>query len=222
MAPQDMRGFLEAIQKTGDLVTVNDLIDWDQELAGLGRLSCERNGPAFMFNNVKDYAPGWRITTNPIATWRRMAVALGLPPETSVRDLYAAYAEREQNLIPPVVVDDGPCKEVVITGDAIDLFDLPTPMVHEGDGGRYLGTWDLVVSKDAESSWVNWGMYRFMVHNETILTGYPRPTSHLGKMLLEGYVPKGKSMPIAIVIGADIPSHLAAAATFRLAAMKRN
>lgn len=217
MAPQDMRGFLEAIQKTGDLVTVDDVVDWDQELAGLGRLSCERNGPAFMFNNVKDYAPDWRITTNPIATWRRMAVALGLPPETSVRDLYAVYAEREQNVIPPVTVDDGPCKEVVITGDAIDLFDLPTPMVHEGDGGRYLGTWDLVVSKDAESSWVNWGMYRFMVHNETILTGYPRPTSHLGKMLLEGYVPKGKSMPIAIVIGADVPSHLAAAATFRLA-----
>jgi 4-hydroxy-3-polyprenylbenzoate decarboxylase len=59
-------------------------------------------------------------------------------------------------------------------------------------------------------------MYRFMVHNERLLTGYPRPTSHLGKMLLEGYVPQGRPMPIAIVIGADLPSHIAAAATFRM------
>lgn len=215
MAPKDLRSFLEAIAMSGDLVTVADEVDWDQELPGIGRLSCERNGPAFMFTNVKDYGD-WKVTANPIATWRRMAVALGLPADTTVRRLYEVYAEREQQLIPPVVVKDGPCKEVVIEGDRLDLFDLPTPMVHEGDGGRYLGTWDLVVSKANDSDWVNWGMYRFMVHNERYLTGYPRPTSHLGKMLLEGYVPKGKPMPIAIAIGADVPSHFAAAATFQL------
>jgi 4-hydroxy-3-polyprenylbenzoate decarboxylase len=215
MTPKDLRDFLQAIEASGDLVTVNEMVDWDEELPGLGRLSCERQGPAFMFNNVKDYG-GWRVTTNPIATWRRMAVALGLPAETSVRKLYEVYAEREQKAVPPVVVKDGPCKEVVIEGNRLDLFDLPTPMVHEGDGGRYLGTWDLVVSKDYDSDWVNWGMYRFMIHNEHYLTGYPRPNSHLGKMLLEGYVPRGKPMPIAIVIGADLPSHFAAAATFHL------
>lgn len=215
MAPKDLRSFLAAIEASGDLVTIAEEVDWDQELPGIGRLSCERNGPAFMFTNVKDYG-GWKVTTNPIATWRRMAVALGLPADTPVRRLYEVYAEREQKLIPPVVVNDGPCKEVVIEANRLDLFDLPTPMVHEGDGGRYLGTWDLVVSKAIDSDWVNWGMYRFMIHNERYLTGYPRPTSHLGKMLLEGYVPKDKAMPIAIVIGADVPSHFAAAATFRL------
>ena len=217
MAHKDFRSFLAAIQSSGDLVTINDQVDWDQELSGIGRLSCERNGPAFMFNNIKDYAPDWRIATNPIATWRRLAVGLNLPADTPLRDLYQTYAEREGNMIPPVCVKDGPCKEVIISGDKVNLFDLPVPMVHEGDGGRYLGTWDLVVSKDADTDWVNWGMYRFMIHNERLITGYPRPTSHLGKMLLEGYVPRGKPMPIAIVIGADLPSHIAAAATFRIA-----
>jgi len=215
MAHKDLRGFLAAIGPTGDLLQIDDQVDWDQELSGIGRLSCERNGPAFQFNNIKDYA-GWRMVANPVATWRRYAVALGLPADTSVRRLYEFYAEREQQSIPPVTVKSGPCKEVVIPGDKIDLFDLPVPMVHEGDGGRYLGTWDLVVSKDANSDWVNWGMYRFMVHNERLLTGYPRPTSHLGKMFLDGYVPAGRPMPIAIVIGADMPSHLAATATFRI------
>nr|MDP2190405.1 UbiD family decarboxylase [Rhodoferax sp.] len=217
MAHKDFRSFLAAIQSSGDLVTIDDQVDWDQELSGIGRLSCERNGPAFMFNNIKDYTPHWRIATNPIATWRRLAVGLNLPADTPLRDLYQTYAEREGNMIPPVFVKDGPCKEVIISGDKVNLFDLPVPMVHEGDGGRYLGTWDLVVSKDANTDWVNWGMYRFMIHNERLLTGYPRPTSHLGKMLLEGYVPRGKPMPIAIVIGADLPSHIAAAATFRIA-----
>jgi len=215
MAPKDFREFLQAIEASGDLVSINEQIDWDEELCGLGRLSCERQGPAFMFNNVKDYE-GWRVMTNPIATWRRMAIALGLPADTPVRKLYEVYAEREAAPIPPVIVKDGPCKEISIVGDKVDLFDLPTPMVHEGDGGRYLGTWDLVVSKDHDSGWANWGMYRFMVHNEKYLTGYPRPTSHLGKMLLEGYVPKGKPMPIAIVMGADVPSHFAATATYHL------
>lgn len=214
-APKDLRSFLAAIEASGDLVKIDDQVDWDQELSGIGRLGCERNGPAFLFNNIKDY-PGWRTIANPVAGWRRYAAGLGLPADTPVRELYRVYAAREQNLIPPVNVKDAPCKEVVIPGDKVDLFDLPTPMVHDGDGGRYLGTWDIVISKDAKSEWVNWGMYRFMIHNERHLTGYPRPTSHFGKMLLDGYVPHGRFMPIAIAIGADMPSHLAATATFRL------
>jgi len=216
MAHKDFRSFLAAIESSGDLVTINDEVDWDQELSGIGRLGCERNGPAFLFTNIKDYGARMRVAANPIATWRRLAVALGLPADTPLRRLYQVYAEREDKAIPPILVNSGACKDVIIPGDKVDLFDLPVPMVHEGDGGRYLGTWDLVVSKDANSDWVNWGMYRFMIHNERLLTGYPRPTSHLGKMLLEGYVPQGRPMPIAIVIGADLPSHIAAAATFRI------
>ncbi|MDP6343557.1 MAG: UbiD family decarboxylase [Alphaproteobacteria bacterium] len=215
MAHKDLREFTEALAASRDLVTIDDEVDWDQELAGIGRLSCERDGPAFMFNNVKDYA-GWRVLANPVTGWRRYAVALGLPADTPIRELYRIYAEREQNPIPPILVNDSACKEVIIPRDEIDLFDLPVPMVHDGDGGRYLGTWDLVVSKDRDSGWVNWGMYRFMIHDERHMTGYPRPTSHLGKMLLDGYAPKGEVMPIAIAIGTDQPSHLSSTATFRI------
>jgi 4-hydroxy-3-polyprenylbenzoate decarboxylase len=216
MVPKDLRSFLKAIEASGDLITVAQEVDWDLELCAFGRLACERDAPAMLFTNVKDYGPDWSVFLNPIATWRRLAVALGLPADTSVPELYRTYAEREQNLIPPKTVADAPCKEVRILGDKVDLFELPTPMVHEGDGGRYLGTWDLVVSKDPTTGWVNWGIYRFMVHNERLLTGFPRPTSHLGKMFLDHYVPKHQAMPIAIAIGCDLSSHLAAAATFKL------
>ena len=216
MVQKDLRGFLAAIEASGDLITVHEEVDWDLEVCALGRLACERDAPAILFRNVKDYGPDWPVFVNPIATWRRLAVAFGLPPDTPLRRLYQTYAEREQNLIPPKIVADAPCKEVRIPGDKVDLFELPAPMVHEGDGGRYLGTWDLVVSKDPTSGWVNWGIYRFMVHNERLLTGFPRPTSHLGKMFLDHYVPARRAMPIAIAIGCDLPSHLAAAATFKI------
>jgi 4-hydroxy-3-polyprenylbenzoate decarboxylase len=216
MAHRDLRSFLAAIEASGDLRATDREVDWDLELCAIGRLACERDAPAILFRNVKDYGRDVPVLVNPIATWRRLAVAFGVPADTPVRRLYQIYAEREEKPIPPVVVKDAACKEVVLTGDRVDLFDLPVPMVHEGDGGRYLGTWDLVVSKDAQSGWVNWGMYRFMVHDERLLTGFPRPTSHLGKMLLDGYVPRRAPMPIAIAIGADLPSHLASAATYRI------
>ena len=101
-----------------------------------------------------------------------------------------ANERREQALIPPVQVEKGPCKEVVVRGDDVDVFRLPAPMLHEGDGGRYIGTWDLVVSRDPGSNWTNWGIYRFMLHGRRTLTGFPRPTSHLGKIFQERYLPK--------------------------------
>src|SRR6516225_7027729 len=128
MAHKDLRSFLTAIEASGDLIKIDDEVDWDQELCGIGRLSCERNGPAFLFNNIKDYAANWRILANPIAGWRRFAVGLGLPVDTPIRRLYEIYAEREQKLIPPIIVTDGSCKEEAIIGERIDLFDLPVPM----------------------------------------------------------------------------------------------
>jgi UbiD family decarboxylase len=55
-----------------------------------------------------------------------------------------------------------------------------------------------------------------MIHNRNTLAAFPRPTSHLGKTLLDHYAPAGRPMPIAVVIGADPLSHFAAAATYLL------
>jgi 4-hydroxy-3-polyprenylbenzoate decarboxylase len=59
-------------------------------------------------------------------------------------------------------------------------------------------------------------MYRFMTYGSRHLTGFPRPTSHLGKVFQEHYVAKGKPMPMALVVGADPISHFTAAATYHI------
>lgn len=211
----DVRGFIAALKDTGDAREVTAEVDWDLELGAVSRRVCEQGGPALWFRRIKDY-PGHSAFVNPLATWRRVAIALGLPPEAHVRDIYRAYEAREAHPIPPVEVDRAAWRQNVVAGERVDLSEVPAPMLHEGDGGRYLGTWDLVASRDPSSGWTNWGMYRFMVHDEQTLVGWPRPTSHLGKMLLEHYLPRNEPMPVALVIGADPLSHLAAAATYML------
>ena len=213
---EDTRDFIEALRSTGDLVEVDNEVSWDLELGAIARLACERDGPAVWFKRIADYPKDVTVFVNPVATWRRIALAFGLQPTSSIKEIYQEYEKREGKLIPPVEVKDGPCKEVVVEGSQIDLFQFPSPMLHEGDGGRYLGTWDLVVSREPTTDWVNWGTYRFMVYDSLHLTGFPRPTSHLGKVFQEHYIPKGRPMPIALVIGADPLSHLAAGATYRI------
>ena len=212
----DNRGFIEALRRSGDLVEVEKEVSWDLELGAVSRLACEKDGPAVWFKRVTDYVDEVSVFVNPVATWRRIAIALGLEPTATVREIYEAYEKGEANPIDPVEVTEAPCKQVVRSGADANLFDLPTPMLHEGDGGRYLGTWDLVISRDVDSGWVNWGMYRFMVYDAHHLTGFPRPTSHLGKVFQEHYVARGKPMPLAIAIGTDPLSHFAAAATYAL------
>jgi phenylphosphate carboxylase alpha subunit len=213
---KDTRDFMDALRASGDLHEISKEVHWDLELGAVCRLACEKDGPALWFRRITDYSEEVTAFANPMATWRRVAVTFGLPPDSSLKEIYAEYEKREGRLIPPITVRTGPCKDVVKLDKEIDLFDFPAPMLHDGDGGRYLGTWDMAVSYDPETQWVNWGMYRFMVYGERHLTGFPRPTSHLGKVFQEHYVPKGKPMPMALVIGADPISHFTAAATYHI------
>ena len=205
----DQRAFIEQLKQTGDLVVVDQPVHWDLELGAISRRATETDGPAVLFTNITDY-PGQSIFANPISTWRRAALTLGLPPHAQIPAIYAEYIRRDADPIPPVEVKDAASRDVILRGRDVDLTALVAPYIHEGDGGRYLATWDIVVSKEPESGWMNWGTYRFMVHNTQYLTGWPIPTSHCGTMLREKYVPFGKPMPIAIAIGSGPACHLAA------------
>ena len=218
MAYKDVRSYIEALRRTGDLVDVTEEVDWDLEIGAIGRRAAVKGGPAVLFRNIKDY-PGFGILENALASWRRFAITVGLAPDTPLREILDQYeALRARPPLEPIVVDDAPCKMVKITGEDIDLFRFPAPMLHEGDGGRYIGTWDIVVTRDIDGSHTNWGTYRFMLHTEDLLAGWPGPLSHLGRSLRQQYLPRKEPMPIAIVMGADPICHIAAATPYPLRA----
>lgn len=211
---RDNREYIEALRKEGDLVDVKVEVDWDLELGAIVRRTCERKGPAPYFHKIKDY-PQFSALGAPIATWRRLAIVLGLPPETPVSGIAEEWRRRTSGpTFKPEIVDkkDAPCKEIVVAGEDVDLFELPAPMVHDGDGGRYVGTWHFVVAKDEETGFVNWGMYRQMIYDERHMVGPILPFSDMGKIFYGKYEAKNKPMPFATVIGPDPLSALASLA----------
>ena len=72
--------------------------------------------------------------------------------------------------LPPVQVETGPVKENILIGADIDLFKFPTPKWHELDGGRYIGTGDMGIMRDADEGWINLSVYRVQIHDKTRLT----------------------------------------------------
>jgi phenylphosphate carboxylase alpha subunit len=212
--PKDNREFIKALEASGDLVTVEQEVDWDLELGAIVRRVCEQQVQSPYFKKIKDY-PGFEAFGAPMATYRRLAIALGLDAATPIPEIAKVYVQRTMSKpIDPVIVDakDAPCKANIWTGDDANLLHLPGPMVHDGDGGRYLATWHFVVSKDPETQAINWGMYRMMVFDEKTMVGPVLPFSDMGKMFYGKYVPKNQPMPFAAVLSADPVSSLASCA----------
>ncbi|RPI76551.1 MAG: phenylphosphate carboxylase subunit alpha, partial [Desulfobacteraceae bacterium] len=197
---KDNRAYIKALLETGDAVLVNEEVDWDLELGAIVRRTCEKKGPAAYFKNIKEY-PGFEAIGAPIATYRRLAIAFGLDPNTRIPDIAAEYLRRTKaaKVFPPKVIRDAPCQEVILQGDDANIMNLPAPMVHDGDGGRYIGTWHFVVAKDLDTPTINWGMYRQMLFDEKTMVGPVLPFSDMGKMFYNKYAPKNIPMPFATV-----------------------
>jgi phenylphosphate carboxylase alpha subunit len=206
------REYLEALIAAGEVVKVEREVDWNLEAGAITRRVCELRERSPLFLKIKDY-PGCRLHGAPMASYRRVAVAMGLAPDTPIREMLEEYERRVQRPVKPMLVKGGPCKENIVTGKEINLLSFPAPIVHDGDGGRYLATWHVIVTKDREqTNWVNWGVYRCMVHNEKYMAVLILPTSDIGRMFAK-YEAANEPMPIAIAIGADPCSTMAGTAS---------
>ncbi|MDO8637536.1 MAG: UbiD family decarboxylase, partial [Dehalococcoidia bacterium] len=215
MSFKDNREFVKALQKTGDAIVVRTEVDWDLEAGAITRRVCETGGPAPLFEKIKDYPAGYRILGAPLANYRRLAVAMDMSPDSTLKTIQEQYEQRIEHPIKPRLVKDGPCKENIVRGKDVDLFQFAIPMVHEGDGGRYIGTWHININKDPDSDWTNWGMYRLMAHNHTDMADFFATHQHQGLIYFRKYQPRGLPMPFAVAIGADPLSSLVAGTAFK-------
>lgn len=203
---RDLRHYIDHMTQTlgKDEVLRIDGADRDLDIGGITELMAEKEGPALMFDNIPGYPAGHRVFTNFMGTAARTAVALGLPHDTSKLDIVRAWKDLSKRLepIPPVEVATGPVLENVLVGDDVDLGIFPTPRWHDGDGGRYIGTACMVITRDPDSGWVNVGTYRACVQGPDRLSLWMLGNRH-AKAIAEKYWKRGRTCPIAVVVGQD-------------------
>lgn len=202
MPYDDLREFIERLKKAGDLIEIEEEVDWNLEAGAIMRRCSEVHAPAPLFNNIKGYPKGYRLLGELLATLRRFAIAMDMDPETPYYDLLDDYMNRRKNPVKPILVSDGPCKENIHIGKDVDLLKLPVPILHEGDGGRFIGTWNIGVCKDPDSDWMNWGTYRLMVHDKNS-TGIAMIAHQHVALIYSKCEERGKPMEYAAFIGCD-------------------
>ncbi len=207
MPYKDLRQYIRRLEEEGELTHVEAEVDWDLEVGAISRRAIDRRSGALLFDRIKGYPKGRRILANLLGPSQPVhglfALACNLPKDTPVPELIEWFARKSTEVIRPVVVDRAPCKENVVKGDDINLFDLPVPRIHGIDGGRFIGTWHIDVNRDPDTGWVNWGMYRHQLLSERRLGWLAIPAQHGPSIYYQKYEARGEPMPMAIAIGPD-------------------
>jgi 4-hydroxy-3-polyprenylbenzoate decarboxylase len=199
----DLRAWLDDVKKIGQLMTVEN-VHWDLELSTLTEIINERSKtrPAIIFDRIKDYPQGYRVAANLVSSVDRLAMTLGMKPGLSDMDFVQAWRQQVKKIVPieAQTVSYGPLFENEQRGKDINLLKFPVPRWHELDGGRYIGTDDLVITRDPEEDWVNVGTYRIMVHGPDRVALHMSPGKH-GRVHKDKYHAQGKALPIAVSFG---------------------
>jgi len=202
MANPDLRSWLAEMERAGEVQAVSGA-DRLEEIGGIVDIYQRKMGnQALLFDAVPGFPKGHRIIANVLTSVRRIALTLGLPIETSEVELVRFWRDyfRAQKSIPPRPVNTGPLLENVATGDAIDIQKIPTPKWHEQDGGPYIGTGCMVVMKDPDTGWINYGAYRVQAHGPALASVMTSKGKH-GNLIMRRYHERGEPCPIAVVAG---------------------
>jgi 4-hydroxy-3-polyprenylbenzoate decarboxylase len=202
----DLRGWIAALKAHGELHEIDAQVDWNIELGTIMRLAQgPGTGKALLFNNIKDYnkpdSRCRRVFGSALNNYRRIALMLGLPPDTHPRELVKISRNILEGTIPPRVVAGGPVKENIVAGSAIDLEEFPTPYWNRMDGGRYLITYAGVVTKDPQTGVMNVGVYRGMLAGRDRIPILMWRAQHIGHHATSWQAAGKKEMPIAVAIG---------------------
>ncbi|MEU1209402.1 UbiD family decarboxylase [Nocardia sp. NPDC005825] len=214
--PKDFRAFVQLLDAAGELATISREVDWDLEMGAISRRCYETGAPAPLFQSVRG-AAGLRAISAPMSEsavprqrFARIALSLGLPAAASAAEIIdTMVAARNRAPIKPVIVDDAPCKQNIRRGDELDIMKLPLPLLHHGDGGRYLNTLGMIVTRTPDGAWTSWSIARIMALDARRAVGIVAPFQHIGKVQAQ-WRKLRKDMPVALVFGMDPVSTYAA------------
>lgn len=194
---QDLRHFLSRYERDNPhrVARIQNEIALDFDAIAVAfEMEKRKENPLLIFENVK--GSRFPILCNLYSARDRFAAALGVPVER----LIEKWASIDARPIKPEVLTTGPIKDVVLTGDQVDLGYLPIMRNFVQDGGPYL-TNAMVVAKDPETGVRNASFHRMHLKGKTRFG-----TSLHSRRHLWNYARKAKAMglselPVVIVVG---------------------
>jgi 4-hydroxy-3-polyprenylbenzoate decarboxylase len=234
MKYRDLRDFVAQLERQGDLRRVPQQVSPVLEMTAIADRVLQASGPALCFERPTGFDVP--VLANLFGTARRVAQGMGADDVSELREIGALLARLKEPEPPqglkdagrlvqlakaawdmkPVRRGDGPCREVELTGDDVDLARWPIQTCWAGDAAPLI-TWGLVVTRgpqrgvDKPRLRQNIGIYRQQVigRREVIM----RWLAHRGGALdfrEFARIQPGEPFPIAVALGADPATMLGA------------
>ncbi|MGZ8466840.1 MAG: UbiD family decarboxylase [Candidatus Binatia bacterium] len=190
----DLREFLKVLEEEHELHKIKAEVDARHELGAICKIHNERaNSPALLFEKVKGHSAP--VVGQLLASDRRVALALGLSQE----NVFDETVRRANKPLPARLVPSGPCQEVVMEGDDVDVTKLPLCTNNPRDGGPYI-TAGHVILKDPEYG-MNLSIYRMMLVSKNEVTIRFTP-GHDGYDFMKNAEKRGqKKFEVAVCVG---------------------
>jgi len=202
LSNKDLRDWIGELEANGQLQHVTGA-DHHEEIGAIVDIHMHKmTNPAVMFDEIPGFQKGTRVLANILTSVPRINIALGKPVDTSEIELVNHWRNymKDQPVNAPVEVNGGPLIENVFEGDEIDITTIPAPKWHELDGGYFIGTACMVVMKDPDSGWINYGAYRVQSHDPKTASVMVSKGKH-GDIIMRKYFDRGEPCPIAVVAG---------------------
>lgn len=200
----DLRAWLDAVESRQDLQRISVPVDPNEEMGAIAySVGRTESGPALLFENPIGARRGARWLFNMLGgSIPRIAMSLGLPPDTSAQAVIRECRDLYKRRLAPctVAAADAPIMQNVVRGESIDLSDFVPPKMWPFDGGPYLGTGDIVLTRDPDLGHVNCGTYRMMLHGARSLGLYLSPGKD-ARLHITRYWSEGRDVPIVAVFG---------------------
>ena len=229
-AAQTLRDFIVRLEKSGQLKRITAPVDPNLEITEVCDRVLRGNGPALLFERPAGHT--MPVLANLFGTRERIALAMGRGSVSELQDLGELLAALREPEPPARFSDllnrlgllghllrtpsreqaDPPCQTQVLSGDEVDLTSLPILTCWPDDAGPLL-TWGLVITQGPDKERHNLGVYRQQLigRNRLIMRWLPHRGGALDFRAWCQSHP-GKRFPVAVAIGAD-PATLLAATT---------
>ena len=226
MKYRDLRDFIQQLEALGELKKLSEPVSPHLEMTAIGDKLLRSAGPAVLCTNPQGYKIPCLI--NVFGTTRRVALGMGADDVSQLREVGQLLASLKEPEPPKGLKDaskliqmgkalwdmrvvqrsSAPCQDVVLTGDEIDLAQLPVQTCWPGDVGPLI-TWGLVITRGPQSvakprARQNLGIYRQQVigKRQVIM----RWLAHRGGALdFRDFARAnpGQPFPMAVALGAD-------------------